>query len=278
MRDFFRGKFFITLVFIACFLAGFMLNMLLDGGVTAPRDLIGFIATPFASFGTWVKNGTEDIINTFAEFSELQKENEELKKQVAKLETELADTYTNEVEIERLKKLVNVIETSHDLQYVAADIVSVSADGFGSTFSVNKGTLDGIKLNSVVVSCDGLVGKVTDIGFNWATVTAITDPSMSVGATVKRSEATGVTESDVSLRAKGLLRLSYLTADASVIRGDIVFTSGLGGVFPAGILIGKITEVESEENGLSQNATIEPAASLDGLRRVYITNGAWAGE
>ena len=85
MRDFFRGKFFITLVFIACFLAGFMLNMLLDGGVTAPRDLIGFIATPFASFGTWVKNGTEDIINTFAEFSELQKENEELKKQVAKL-------------------------------------------------------------------------------------------------------------------------------------------------------------------------------------------------
>ncbi|MBE6895557.1 MAG: rod shape-determining protein MreC [Ruminococcaceae bacterium] len=278
MRDFFRGKFFITLVFIACFLAGFMLNMLLDGGVTAPRDLIGFIATPFASFGTWVKNGTEDIINTFAEFSELQKENEELKKQVAKLETELADTYTNEVEIERLKKLVNVIETSHDLQYVAADIVSVSADGFGSTFSVNKGTLDGIKLNSVVVSCDGLVGKVTDIGFNWATVTAITDPSMSVGATVKRSEATGVTESDVSLRAKGLLRLSYLTADASVIRGDIVFTSGLGGVFPAGILIGKITEVESEENGLAQNATIEPAASLDGLRRVYITNGAWAGE
>ena len=278
MRDFFRGKFFITLVFIACFLAGFMLNMLLDGGVTAPRDLIGFIATPFASFGTWVKNGTEDIINTFAEFSELKKENEELKKQVAKLETELADTYTNEVEIERLKKLVNVIETSHDLQYVAADIVSVSADGFGSTFSVNKGTLDGIKLNSVVVSCDGLVGKVTDIGFNWATVTAITDPSMSVGATVKRSEATGVTESDVSLRAKGLLRLSYLTADASVIRGDIVFTSGLGGVFPAGILIGKITEVESEENGLSQNATIEPAASLDGLRRVYITNGAWAGE
>lgn len=278
MRDFFRGKFFITLVFIACFLAGFMLNMLLDGGVTAPRDLIGFIATPFASFGTWVKNGTEDIINTFAEFSELQKENEELKKQVAKLETELADTYTNEVEIERLKKLVNVIETSHDLQYVAADIVSVSADGFGSTFSVNKGTLDGIKLNSVVVSCDGLVGKVTDIGFNWATVTAITDPSMSVGATVKRSEATGVTEGDVSLRAKGLLRLSYLTADASVIRGDIVFTSGLGGVFPAGILIGKITEVESEENGLAQNATIEPAASLDGLRRVYITNGAWAGE
>ena len=197
---------------------------------------------------------------------------------MAKLETELADTYTNEVEIERLKKLVNVIETSHDLQYVAADIVSVSADGFGSTFSVNKGTLDGIKLNSVVVSCDGLVGKITDIGFNWATVTAITDPSMSVGATVKRSEATGVTESDVSLRAKGLLRLSYLTADASVIRGDIVFTSGLGGVFPAGILIGKITEVESEENGLAQNATIEPAASLDGLRRVYITNGAWAGE
>lgn len=278
MRDFFRGKFFITLVFIASFLAGFMLNMLLDGGVTAPRDLVGYVTTPFASFGTWIKNKVTDTVDTFAEFSELQKENEELRKQVAKLETALADTYTNEIEIERLKNLANVIETSPDLQYVAADVISISADGFGSTFSVNKGTLDGIKRNSVVVSCDGLVGKVTDIGLNWATVTAITDPSMSVGATVKRSEATGVTEGDVSLRAKGLLRLSYLTADASVIRGDIVFTSGLGGVFPAGILIGRITDVESEENGLAQNATIEPAASLEGLRRVYITNGAWTGE
>ena len=278
MRDFFRGKFFITLVFIASFLAGIMLNMLLDGGVTAPRDLIGLIATPFASFGTWVKNGITDTIDTFAEYSELQKENEELKKQIAKLETALADTYTNEVEIERLKNIVNVIETSPDLQFVAADVVSASADGYGSTFSVNKGTLDVIKLNSVVVSCDGLVGKVTDIGFNWATVTAITDPSMSVGATVKRSEATGVTEGTVSLRAKGLLRLSYITADASVIRGDVIFTSGLGGVFPAGILIGRVTDVESEENGLAQNATVEPAASLDGLRRVYITNGAWTGE
>ena len=278
MRDFFRGKFFITLVFIASFLAGFMLNMLLDGGVTAPRDLIGTIVTPFASFGTWIKNGTEDFINTFTEFSELQKENEELKKKVTELETALAETYTNEVEIERLKNISNIIETSPDLRFIAADIVSTAADGFGSTYSVNKGTLDGIELNSVAVASDGLVGKVTAVGLNWATVTAITDPSMAVGATVKRSEATGVTEGDVELRAKGLCRLSYLTAEASVIRGDLVFTSGLGGVFPAGILIGTVTKVESEDNGLAQNATVEPAADLIGVRRLYITDGAWTGE
>ena len=278
MRDFFRGKFFITLVFIASFLAGFMLNMLLDGGITAPRDLIGTIATPFASFGTWIKNGAEDFIGTFAEYSELQKENEELRKKVTELETALAETYSNEVEIERLKNISNIIETSPDLQFVAADVVSTAVDGFGSTFSVNKGSLDGIELNSVAVSSDGLVGKVTAIGLNWATVTAITDPSMSVGATIKRSAATGVTECDVELRAKGLCRLSYLTAEASVIRGDLVFTSGLGGVFPSGILIGTVTQVETEDNGLTQNATIEPSADLKGLRRVYITNGVWAGE
>lgn len=278
MRDFFRGKFFIALVFIAAFLLGFMLNMILDGGVTAPRDLIGIISTPFASFGTWVKNGVTDFFETFSEYSSLKKENEQLIKRVTELETSLADTYNEKVEAERLRGLASVTETAPELHFIAADVVLSSADGLGSTFSVNKGTLDGIELNSVAVAAGGLVGKVTAVGLNWATVTAITDPSMSVGATVKRSEATGVTEGDTALRAKGLCRLSYLTADTSVVRGDLVFTSGLGGVFPSGIFIGTVSQVESEENGLAQNAEIEVGADLSSLRRIYITDGAWNGE
>ncbi len=278
MRDFFRGKFFITLVFIAAFLAGFMLNMLFDGGVTAPRDLIGTIATPFTTLGTWIKNGVTDFFETFTEYSDLKSENEQLRQRITELESLLSDTYSDSVEIERLKSLANVIETSPDLQFVACDVVSVASDGFGSTFSVNKGTADGIKLNSVVVSADGLVGKVTAVGINWATVTALTDPSMSVGAMIKRSEEVGVTKGDISLRAKGLCKLSYLTSDASVIRGDLVYTSGLGGVYPSGIFIGTVVEVKTEDNGLAQTATIEPAAKIEDLRRVYITNGAWEGK
>ena len=278
MRDFFRGKFFITLVFIAAFLLGFMLNMILDGGVTAPRDLIGIISSPFASFGTWVKNGVTDFFETFSEYSSLKKENEQLIKRITELETSLADTYNEKVETERLRGLASVTETAPELHFIAADVVLTSADGYGSTFSVNKGTLDGITLNSVAVAAGGLVGKVTAVGLNWATVTAITDPSMSVGATVKRSEATGVTEGETALRANGCCRLSYLTPDASVVRGDLVFTSGLGGVFPAGIFIGTVSQVESEENGLAQNATIEVGADLTSLRRIYITDGAWNGE
>jgi rod shape-determining protein MreC len=197
---------------------------------------------------------------------------------VTELETSLADTYNEKVEAERLRGLASVTETAPELHFIAADVVLSSADGLGSTFSVNKGTLDGIELNSVAVAAGGLVGKVTAVGLNWATVTAITDPSMSVGATVKRSEATGVTEGDTALRAKGLCRLSYLTADASVVRGDLVFTSGLGGVFPSGIFIGTVSQVESEENGLAQNAEIEVGADLSSLRRIYITDGAWNGE
>ena len=278
MRDFFRGKFFIALVFIAAFLLGFMLNMILDGGVTAPRDMIGVIASPFASFGTWVKNGVTDFFETFTEYSSLKKENEQLIKRVTELETKLADTYSEKVETERLRGLASVTETAPDLQFIAADVVLSSADGFGSTFSVNKGSADGIKLNAVAVAAGGLVGKVTAVGLNWATVTAITDPSMSVGATVKRSEATGVTEGETSLRAIGCCRLSYLTADVSVVRGDLVFTSGLGGVFPSGIYIGTVTQVEYEENGLAQNATVEVGADLSSLRRIYITTGEWEGK
>ncbi|MBR5721239.1 MAG: rod shape-determining protein MreC, partial [Clostridia bacterium] len=239
---------------------------------------IGIISSPFASFGTLVKNGVKDFFETFSEYSYLKKENEQLIKRITELETSLADTYNEKVETERLRGLASVTETAPELHFIAADVVLTSADGYGSTFSVNKGTLDGITLNSVAVAAGGLVGKVTAVGLNWATVTAITDPSMSVGATVKRSEATGVTEGETALRANGCCRLSYLTPDASVVRGDLVFTSGLGGVFPAGIFIGTVSQVESEENGLAQNATIEVGADLTSLRRIYITDGAWNGE
>lgn len=255
-----------------------MLNMILDGGVTAPRDLIGVVTTPVATFGTWVKNGVTDFFSTFSEYDSLKKENEQLIKRITELETGIAGTYSDKVEIDRLRGMLNVIDPSPELQFITADVVMTAADGFGSTFNINKGTMDGIELNSVAVAAGGLVGKVTAVGLNWAIVTAITDPSMSVGATIPRSEATGVTESTIQLRLQGQCRIAYLSADDSVVRGDQVYTSGLGGVFPAGILIGTVSKIEYEENGLAQNATVDIAADLKGLRRLYITNGAWTGE
>jgi len=278
LRDFFSGRFFRILVLIAVFLAGFMVNMAFDGGVTAPRDIVGVIVTPISSAGTWVKNSVTDFFSSFSEYNSLRAENEQLRKNISELQKELLSYYNTDVEMERLRQLSGVKETIPDVSFIAADIVSVSGDGYGSVYSLNKGTSDGIELKAVAVSADGLVGKVTAVGLNWATVTAITDPSMSVGAVIPRTEDVGMTESSVSLRSEGKLKLSYIPVSTVIMRGDEVYTSGLGGIYPYGIKIGTVSDVVVEDNGLTQYAVVEPAADLENLRRVYISDGAWDGQ
>ena len=270
MRDFFRGKFFLTLVLIAAFLAGFMLNMLLDGGVMPHRDIVGYIALPFQTFGAWIKNGTTDFIDTFSKFDEISAENEELRKQVADLESQLNDTYSYQVEIDRLRSILNVSEYIADYTLVPADILTVSTDGLGLVYTINRGTAAGINKKDVVISADGLVGRVIEVGRYWAKISTILDTQTAVGAKVARTGDFGVTEGTTELKAQWKCRLSNLDAKNTILRGDDVITSGLGGVYPEGIKIGVISDIKIESNGLTQYAIIDTAVDFENLTRVYV--------
>ncbi len=267
------GKFFIVMVFIALFLFGFGLNILIDGGKTSHRDLVGIIGSPFRSAATWVKQTVTDFFSSMTQYRGLSDENEALRKRIAELEAELARTDALQVENERLRALTGIVGTDGEYSVVAADVSSVSTGGWVSGFTVNKGSADGVEKRDVVVSADGLVGKVTAVGRHWATVTTIIDPQIAVGAVVVGTGDVGMTEGSLSLKAKGMCRLSYLDANAVVNRGDTVRTSGLGGLYPSGIMIGTVRDIAVQSNGLTKYAVIEPAADLAGLRRVYILIG-----
>lgn len=114
------------------------------------------------------------------------------------------------------------------------------------------------------------MGYVSTVGLNFCEVKPVTDLSLKVGAVVSRTREVVVAEGSFDLAEEGLLRLSYLKNDSDVLVGDTVETSGYGGVFPKGLLIGTITEVLPESHGISTYAKIRPAVDLSALKKVYI--------
>ena len=270
MRDFFRGKFFAAVIIVLAFLLGFVANAVFDGGTTPPENIIGTVFTPVKSAAAYIGNSIEKFFRTFADYDRLKSENETLKAENDDLTVRLEKSYHLETENERLRKLLELTDKLPEYNKTEATVVSVSDDKVSSVFTVNKGSLSGIKVKDVVVSSEGLVGYVRDVGFNWATVVTILDPQVAVGAFLPRTELVAMTEGHRELKSDGLCRLSYLENTSLINRGDTVVTSGLGGLYPEGITIGKISEITVRDNGLSQYGIITPAVDFSSHRYVCI--------
>lgn len=270
MRDFFRGKFFAAVIIVLAFLLGFVANAVFDGGTTPPENIIGTVFTPVKSAAAYIGNSVEKFFRTFADYDRLKSENETLKAENDDLTVRLEKGYHLETENERLRKLLELTDKLPEYNKTEATVVSVSDDKVSSVFTVNKGSLSGIKVKDVVVSSEGLVGYVRDVGFSWATVVTILDPQVAVGAFLPRTELVAMTEGHRELKSDGLCRLSYLENTSLINRGDTVVTSGLGGLYPEGITIGKISEITVRDNGLSQYGIITPAVDFSSLRYVCI--------
>ena len=270
MRDFFRGKFFAAIVIILAFLLGFVVNAVFDGGTTAPENILGTVFTPVKSVATHIGNSVEKFFRTFADYDKLKSENETLKAENDDLTVRLEKNYHLETENERLRNLLSLTEKLPEYNKTEATVVSVSDDKVSSVFTINKGSLSGIKVKDVVIASDGLVGYIRNVGVNWATVVTILDPQVAVGAFLPRTELVAMTEGHRELKGDGLCRLSYLENTSLINRGDIVVTSGLGGLYPEGITIGKISEITVSDNGLSQYGIITPSVDFSSLRYVYV--------
>lgn len=272
MKKFFSGRFFIGMVVILALLLGMMANFLIGGGTLPPQQVIGVLLTPFQSAAVSVRTGVSDFFHSFGERDSLRSENEELRRRITELENRMDESYLTESENQRLRALLGLTEEENSFTYTEADVVSVSSGGWQAAFSVNKGSAAGISRRDVVVTPDGLVGYVQEVGINWAKIIALTDPQVGVGAVVLRTGDAAVSEGTPELKADGKFRITHLDPSAAVNRGDIVCTSGLGGSFPAGLRLGTVSDIFMDDSGLSKSAVITPSADLVNLKKVYIIN------
>ena len=140
-----------------------------------------------------------------------------------------------------------------------------------STLTIDKGTLHGLEVNDCVISETGaLVGVISEVGTNWATVLTLVDTDTSLGAQVFRTGDLGLAQGNFSLMEDNRLRMEFLPTDCSLLGGDLVMTSGLGGYYPAGLVIGSVAEVQRDDSGATSYAILEPAVEFDALEEVFV--------
>lgn len=274
MREFFTSKTFIAICVLAALLLGMMIVSSVDRGkVTFFEDVVGITITPIQNAVTTISDKAGDFGAIFSEHDKLVSENEELKKEIEKLKEQARKGEQASLENEALKGMLGIKEQNPDFVFCPALVVASDQSGYSYTVTLNKGAVDGIKTRDVVITEDGVAGYVTEVGTTWCKVTTILDSSCEMGVMITRTQDIGVLEGDFSLAADGLCRVSYLSNEVSLNSGDSVVTSGIGGVFPAGLLVGNVQEIKPETHGISQYAVTSPAVDIAELDNVFVITG-----
>ena len=235
------------------------------------QNAVGVLTYPFRSAVTAVATWAEDKQRYYKDYSDLIAENEALRERVAELERDARQAEADREENALLRELLELREQRRDLTFESAAVIDRESTNWTSALTLNRGTAHGVEKNDCVVSAEGdLVGVVSAVGYNWCTVLTVIDTDTELGARVFRTQEVAVAEGDLALMGEGKLKLSYLSADAQLLSGDVVTTSGRGGVYPGGLVIGTVESVRTGDDGLAQYAVLAPAARLGELSEVFI--------
>ena len=271
MNEFLKSTRFKILAALFVLLFSFMLRAASDG-TAAPflSKCIGVFIAPLQGLSTSVSEGVGGFFDTTLSAGRLSVENEQLENEVRRLKEQLVNYEVMKQENDFLKDFLEIKERHNRMSMVSAKVVGREAVARFYAFTIDKGSSSGIVYRDPVISADGLVGIVTEVGINYAKVTTILDTSLDVGCIDIAVRETGVTTGTVELSAEGRLKLSYLPRDSVATPGDIIMTTGVGGFFPGDVRVGSILEVHPEEHGLSLYAIIEPAADIRHVKDVMV--------
>ena len=270
MKRFFHNNGFLIVV------AALLLAALLAVGSTflgfdPLADLGEIIATPFRSLSASVTEWTRSRYDRAFRYDELAAENDALRRRLADLEQAAREGEDAIRELERLQDLLGLAKERPELVYCSGKVTRRSATGWESTLTLNVGTRDGVARKDCAIDQYGnLVGVVTEVGLNWCVVSTLLDPDVELGVRVARTDEDAMLEGDFALMAEGRMKLTYLPTDTRLVAGDQVTTSGLGGLFPEGLLAGTVRSLHTEADGLSRSAVVDPAADLNGLVYLYV--------
>ncbi len=258
----------VLIILILLSLAGIALDQNED--LQPIEDLALRFVVPVQEKLTSLANNVSDLTQTASDLRELRHRNEELRRLADSLMIENVRLKEIESENETLRRLLGFTQANPTHSYKAAEVkgrvIGRDPSNFLSYLTIDSGSQQGIEKGMPVVTERGLVGRITDVGSNWAKVMLIIDPSSSVNALIQISRATGVVEG----RVGGSLIMKYIPQEETVNVNDIVLTSGLGGNFPKKLIIGQVTAVHQRDIEMFQQADIRPTVDFNNLEIVLV--------
>ena len=242
--------------------------------------LLGNISTPMQRISTLVTNNAAATAKTGGKSKEqLEAENEQLQAEVNALRKKLVNYYSYQQENAQLRKFLELKNENQDFKPVSAAVVGRDPNDLFGQFTIDQGTRNGIALNDPVVTDAGVIGWVSGVSSSYSRVTTLLAPETQISAMDKVSRETGIVGCDIKSADANLVKLQYLSSGTKVAAGDIVVTSGIGGVYPRNLVIGTVKSVKHSNTDVSLYAEVTPAVNVKDIRDVLvITSFAGQGE
>lgn len=258
----------LTGICVIAILVSFTFNI--SGGPL--NTVAGYVFIPMQeginTVGAWITDKAEGFKN----LNEVMAENEALQKQVDELTAELNTINLEQYELENLRELLELDQKYPSYEKVAANVIGKDSSNWFGNFTINKGTNDGIDVDMNVIAGSGLVGIVTEVGPNYATVTSIITDTVKVsGMVTTTSDNLVVNGSLQSMNENMVIEFSDLNDNDNEVQiGDPIVTSYISDKYQQGILIGYISSLEVDSNNLTKSGTITPAVDFEHIEEVLV--------
>lgn len=272
MKDFFDTWKFKILVIVAVFLVGIMAYAGANGRLTAaPQELLSVVLTPLQKVTSALSGGAASVWEKYTSIDDVMDRNEQLEAENAELRQQMVDYDRIKAENDAYKALARIQDTNSEATYVSAFVIGRDPlDEFGG-FTLDQGSTDGVAVNDAIISDRGyLLGVVVEVDATSCKVMTILHPSFNAAGVISRTRENGIITGSADYAADGQCVLTNLDRATEARRGDQVITTGLGGVFPAKLLVGTVQEVVPEQSGKSSSAVILPGADPRTVKHVFI--------
>lgn len=262
-------KFILSALTVVCF-ALIAVSFFTDK-LTAPvQNVLSYVITPLQKgingMGLWLT----DRADYFATIDELRQQNEELKAELDNVKEKNLVLVQDQIELNNLRELYALDNKIPGYDKVAARVIGKGSGNWFSTFTIDKGSRDGILVDMNVICGNGLVGIVTDVTDNTATVRSIIDGNSNVTGMLVTSSDTCNIRGDLELMDSGYIHLEYMQKDVDVSDGDMIVTSNISDKYIQGILIGYVKNITEDANSLTQSGYLVPAVDFERLTEVLV--------
>ncbi|WRS28769.1 rod shape-determining protein MreC [Oscillospiraceae bacterium MB08-C2-2] len=270
MKDFLSSVRFKILLAVLALLVGFMIQAVYTGG-TAPllSQIFSFITTPLQQASASLARSAGEFFDKFLRADEIAAENEFLRQQVNSLRENQVEYDRMKHENEQFREILGVKEKLSDLEIEMASVIARDPSDRFYSFMIGKGSVDGISPLDPVMTPDGLVGYVSEVGATYSKVITLLDVSIDVGAFASAARDIGIVSGTVEMASQGMCQMEYLPRESTVAKGDLILTSG-GALYPKDLVIGVVEDVRTSSHGTSLVASIKPAADIRNVKDVVV--------
>ncbi len=273
MSNFFKSKFFIIALLFALALVIVSSVLSFMGVGFFVKDAIGVIASPISAVIDTISDAFDGFTMYFREYDNLKAENRILRDKLAELEGQIYEAELYKEENEWLYNYLELKREHTDYSLLSASVIRREAGNYMTVITLDKGTAHGVEVNMPVITNEGIVGYVSEVGLNFSKVLTIIETATSIGAYIERTGELGLVEGVYELNGSGYCRISYLPTNADIKVGDKIVSSGVGSIYPRGLIIGVVSEIVPDEFSRNLTAVVKPSAALNNISDVMILTG-----